>query len=233
MRFGYSLVELIAALAAGSLLTTMLAATLVVQTRMAAAIARSAETGDAAAVTLAVLGAETHEAIADDLSFDADSVALRAFRATAIVCDTADTHAFLRWTGSRGPDAAKDSLLVLRPGPELALPVAAPVAVTHDNCSALPAERIIRVEAAGALRTGDVALVFERGSYHLADRALRWRAGSAGRQPLTAEVFDDAASGFTLGDPASLYLRARSLHPRDASPILVAPLPSLNREPNP
>lgn len=227
MRRGYSLVELIAGLAAGSLLTAMLAATLLVQTRMAASIARSAESGEATAVALAVLGAETRETVADDLSFGDDSVALRAFRATAIVCDTADTHAFLRWTGSRLPDPTKDSLLVLRYGLELALPVAAPVTVTHDACAGPPAERIIRIEA-GALRTGDVALVFERGSYHLADRALRWRVGNAGRQPLTAEVFDDAASGFTTGDPAALYLRPRTLHPRDASPVIVTPLPSLN-----
>ena len=40
-----------------------------------------------------------------------------------------------------------------------------------------------------------VARIFERGSYHVVGRALRYRRGLGGRQPLTPNVFDDDRSG--------------------------------------
>jgi hypothetical protein len=43
-------------------------------------------------------------------------------------------------------------------------------------------------------------LIFESGSYHLSSRALRYRIGAAGRQPLTAEALHLPGSRFTALD---------------------------------
>ena len=48
--------------------------------------------------------------------------------------------------------------------------------------------------------------LFERGSYHLSDDALRYRIGSGGRQPLTAPRFDPARSGIVRSGRSRVLL---------------------------
>ena len=66
----------------------------------------------------------------------------------------------------------------------------------------LPLRRVGRWLAtiAGVLLlvAGGAALVFESGTYYLSQRALRYRAGAEGRQPLTEEVMRDAGSTMLL-----------------------------------
>lgn len=216
MRSGHSLPELLAALVAGTLLTTLVAATVMMQLRVAGAVARSVEVADAVAVTAGVLEAELRDAPAGGRSVGPDSVALRAYRAVAVVCDTTGEHAVLRWSGSRGPDASKDSLLVPGATGARVLPLRAPAALAGAaDCAPRPAERLYRIASDGVLASGDVVLGFERGSYHLSDGALRWRVGAAGRQPLTGEVFDDAAFGFAGADRILLQLHTSGARGRD------------------
>jgi hypothetical protein len=54
-----------------------------------------------------------------------------------------------------------------------------------------------------------LARVFERGSYHLEDRAIRYRLGEAGRQPLTAERLESGSSLVANGGGVSMRLRVR------------------------
>ncbi|HIF20809.1 MAG TPA: hypothetical protein EYQ27_02630 [Gemmatimonadetes bacterium] len=56
-----------------------------------------------------------------------------------------------------------------------------------------------------------LARLFERGSYHISGKALRYRRGGAGRQPLTPEVLDTPPSGFvrSAGSLGLEWMRAR------------------------
>jgi hypothetical protein len=73
------------------------------------------------------------------------------------------------------------------------------------SCPALAGESILQWRLSGSALVPSVILVFESGSYHLSDRALRYRIGAAGRQPLTAEALYDAGSRFTSIDDHALH----------------------------
>jgi hypothetical protein len=128
----------------------------------------------------------------DGFSVATDSAGLRAFRGVAVVCAADSVSADVRYRGLRSPDPAKDSLLVLEgAGAERALPLAGTGA--GAACSPQPGESALAVRPGAGLMPGDVILVFERGDYHLAGGALRYRRGAGGRQPLTADIlFDDS-----------------------------------------
>lgn len=228
MRPGYSLVEAIAASLIASVITALMVSAIVTQIRAGAIIAHGAESDAALALATAVITSELRDALPSDVpAAEADSLALRAFRATAIVCDTADGRATVRWAGSRTPDPAKDSAVVLRAGAEWTVPIASANALASAPCPARVDERFFRIETGTGLQPGDVLLAFERGTYHLSARALRWRIGQGGRQPLTPEIFDDARSGFDPGPGLRLY--TRPAHSRDRAKRLAIPLRTLER----
>ena len=77
MRPGHSLLEVVAALSAGALLTTLVAATVVAQAKAAGAVARNAEVAEAVALATAVLGAELRDGSNEDRTVGADSIAQR------------------------------------------------------------------------------------------------------------------------------------------------------------
>lgn len=213
IRAGRSLAELAAALAAGSILATLMATTLLLHVRTASLIAHATTTHDAFTLAEAVLGAETRDITDEDrTAIAADSLALRAFRATALVCDTTGTLALVRWLGARLPETAKDSTVILRGGTARIAPITAATPVA-DGCTTRADERIVRIDAGTQLLPGDVLLVFERGAYHLADRALRWRPAGATRQPLTADVLDGSSRFHAT--PVSVELVARRTHPHE------------------
>lgn len=118
----------------------------------------------------------------------ADSVSLRAYRGVAWVLEW-ETESQVRvcYRGFRNPNPEKDSILTLDKG-----------GIWH------PRALLDRIRGAPGCAGGDegwtesweveegsdgwiLARVFEVGSYHFSDGALRYRRPGGGRQPLTAE----------------------------------------------
>jgi hypothetical protein len=124
-------------------------------------------------------------------------LSLRAFRGVAEVCEppSAAGEALVRHSGLRLADPTKDSLLVLTA--EGAWEVARLVtrAPVTGRCPGW-AEPLERWRWEPEIGSAVLLRVFERGSYHLEDRAFRYRAGDGGRQPLTPERLHDAGSAF-------------------------------------
>jgi hypothetical protein len=227
MRPGFTLLEALAGLLVSGILMSVLTATIVTQARLTSVVSHSAEATEATWITAALLSDElrTARAETDRSAASTDALAIRAFRGIAIVCDTADGRATARWSGIRFPEPTKDSLLHDEHARAFSLS-----AMTRD-CSVLPGETRVALEPEVPVEPGEILLLFERGSYHLSDRALRWRVGAAGRQPLTAEAFDDARTGFDAAQPAQWADLAPAPHPwargQGAVPLRIS-LRSLN-----
>jgi hypothetical protein len=68
------------------------------------------------------------------------------------------------------------------------------------------------VRLAGLQQTPAVVLIFESGTYYLRDRALRYRIGSEGRQPITDERFA-SGRGAVMHDAAASVLAVRVAWP--------------------
>lgn len=132
---------------------------------------------------------------------------LRAFRGVAQLCGGASAAGggLVRPQGMRDADPEKDSLLLL----------------TTDG--AWRAAKLTGRLAAGNGCGGGVeiwswhppvadvllARLFESGSYHLEDRAIRYRLGAAGRQPLTEERLDAGSAFLRAGAGLRLRLHVR------------------------
>jgi type II secretory pathway pseudopilin PulG len=186
-RSGYSLVELLVALLLTALIGGMLLGLLLAQLALARVTAQRALTAEATRTTLQVVGGEVRRALpADVRSVSADSLAMRSFRGTGIICAIMANELRLRYRGDRLPDAAKDSVLLL-PSARVARIIETGPA-THA-CDARAGEAVVYIRVAGYMAGDAVALVFESGAYFLTTRALRYRLGAEGRQPLTAELF--------------------------------------------
>jgi hypothetical protein len=133
-----------------------------------------------------------------------DSVALRAFRGTGVVCAVGpgEDGLVVAYRGDRYGDPSKDSVeLVTGDGSAfvLALRSVAPSSVVCPGAVAEEEIRAWRVDGAVPI-DAVLARIFESGSYHLTGSALRYRIGAGGRQPLTPEVWRDAASGLVATD---------------------------------
>ena len=119
-----------------------------------------------------------------------DSLSLRAFRGMALVRGwTESGELVVCFRGLRNPAPEKDSLLVLAgDGRWQALNLMAR-RVGAGGCwdGAEGQEEVWAVEGGGEIRGLHLARLFERGSYHLAGGAFRYRSGGGGRQPLTVE----------------------------------------------
>ena len=145
-----------------------------------------------------ILRRELRDAVpGDDWSQDGDSLSLRAFRGTALVCPYAGPADELTVTfrGDRRPDPTKDSVVLLDGvGGRVVRALTAVTSGSGSGCmaadSAAPLETW-RLDAA-VPPASVVARLFERGSYHLSAAALRYRRGASGRQPLTPEVWSDS-----------------------------------------
>lgn len=207
-RNGYGLVEAVVAVVLCALLAALFAVLLRDAARAAHHAGATADAADAVRTAAVLLSAELrpldpHEDVG---SAARDSLALRAFRGLGILCDPA-TSTF-RYRGLRNPDPSKDSVIVLGAGRDSVVALAA--ATAGSGCTTLPGERLQRLTTTPALSADAAAgVVFEAGSYHLSSNALRYRPGRGGRQPLTADVLDDAGSAFTLttaSDPRGVSL---------------------------
>lgn len=127
----------------------------------------------------------------EDWDVGGDSVALRAFRGSAIVCGSAPAGTLLVWfTGDRAPDPTKDSVLLLGPEGSVRIRALRGVAGASAPCRGPDSSAAALWQLDAPAPQGTViARLFERGAYHLSDAALRYRRGASGRQPLTPEVW--------------------------------------------
>jgi hypothetical protein len=137
--------------------------------------------------------------VRDGWIVSADSLSVRAFRGLGVVCGPGptprDLHVLIR--GVRAPDPTKDSILVLDTDGRwtaLALDDVA-AAPSCDPRGVAPSQLWHLSGPAGG--NAILARWFERGSYHVSARAVRYRRGAGGRQPLTPEVVRTPASGFS------------------------------------
>lgn len=125
---------------------------------------------------------------------------LRAFRGVAEVCaaTAAPEGGLVGYRGMRVPDPSKDSLLLMTASGDWRVARLTSRAASKETCASGSAGAVERWRwdppVAGVL----LARVFERGSYHLEDRAVRYRTGDAGRQPLTPEVLGSRGNGFAF-----------------------------------
>jgi hypothetical protein len=212
---GTSVVEALVALLLTALLVQLTWSVVLFGRRAATGLLERSEALDTERVGWHVVSAELGAGIAHrDFGLPAGGVLpLRAFRGTAEVCPalrTADGGVVL-YRGMRLPDAAKDSLLVLTAaGSWHALHL-----VSREEeaaaCPGWPADAVERWRWEPPLDDVLLARVFERGSYHLEDRALRYSSGVGGRQPLTPERLEGTGSVFVpTAGRLDLRLRVRA-----------------------
>jgi hypothetical protein len=221
-RSGTSLVELAAAMWMTAAVATMVMVLLRTESRVAGHSADRAEVLDAARTAGAILAADLAplDPSADLLDSGSDSVALRVFRGTAIVCGFAGADPLVRYRGLRQPEPDKDSLLVVTSGGERVDGVR-DVAHAPGACVSLAGELVLRLRPVAPVEPGDLLFVFENGGYHISG-AFRYRRGAGGRQPITADVFS-SASRFTrmpAANPAEAAAIALDLFPAPSTRTL-------------
>jgi hypothetical protein len=210
-----------------SLLAAALCGLLITQLRVARSLTDRAQAGEAVRLTAAVLQGEARRLAAGDVrAIASDSLAIRAFRGIGVPCHSAGATVYVRYRGDRLPEPAKDSVLAVLAvdtggNSTVALLDARPDA--HIMCSAGPGERVLQLRLAASLDSAAAVLVFESGRYFISNRALRYRIGAEGRQPLTAELLL-AGSRFEAAAGGQIRLR---LVTRAAGPVeLAAPFGS-------
>ena len=210
-RAGFTLVELVLAL-----LLTLLVANLTLRAhsgarRLLGAKLRQVERLQAHRSTRLVLRGELSAGAAgeDWVVYPPDSLHLRAYRGFGRVCATAPDSTFvLEWDGHRRPDPAKDSVLLLRSDGRWVPLDLLHVGATGPLCPGTAFGTTEVWTVSGPTEQVVLARLFEAGSYHVGDGALRYRRGAGGRQPLTTPDLEDA----------ELRLRAGSLSLAVADP---------------
>ncbi|CAN5816112.1 hypothetical protein BH23GEM9_BH23GEM9_15300 [soil metagenome] len=193
-----SLAELLAALALTSLLGTLLTGLLIAQLRVARNVADRALAADAIRTVRVVLEGEGRRILREDVrALEPESLSIRAFRGAAVPCADSAGRVQVRYRGDRMPDLRKDSVLVIAAlsGRSLQL-IDSRVVVPVASCVTRPGEVVLGWQLESAAPDAAVLLLFESGSYYMSSRALRYRIGSGGRQPLTAELFSNPYSQF-------------------------------------
>lgn len=212
---GATLVETLVALLLG-LLVLQAGMTAVGRTRLAHA--RTMERADALSavrLTGALLRVETEAGRAgEDWVVDGGSLTLRAYRGTGLVCGEYEAPGVLvvSYGGYRRPDPTKDSVEVVYGDGARAVAELTALTPGAPTCWGAPLEGSLALELGVPVPSGGVlARVFEHGAYSLSDRALRYRRGAGGRQPLTPEILE-GESGWRLTDgrlSAELVWRVR------------------------
>ena len=140
----------------------------------------------------------------DWMVHDADSIVLRAYRGVAFPCLITTGRLDVTYRGGRDPDPEKDSVLLVYESGETdvrALERWGPGASCSWRLGVSPSGWSAQQWAVeGVLDSGLVAVrLFESGSSHIADGALRYRRGRGGRQPLTSNALSTPESGIRTG----------------------------------
>jgi prepilin-type N-terminal cleavage/methylation domain-containing protein len=206
---GFTLAELLVALTLLAVLVTVLFGALTAHVRLARLLAQRVLEADAIRTAATVLGGELRRAGPGDLrAVSHDSIALRAFRGIGIVCGQRPDAAVVHFRGDRAPEPAKDSLLWIRSGgPPATVAVLAVQPFSASGCAGIAPGEAQLWRTDPPLRGLGVLLLFESGTYYLADGALRYRVGAGGRQPLTAELFVQPPAGFAVRGPGAVEYR--------------------------
>ncbi len=149
-------------------------------------------------MTAAVIGRDLRQGVAgrDWPDPAGDSLPLRAFRGWSLTCSSDPLRpgtAVVAYRGERSPNPAKDSVLVLTGGGWLPADLVSRVGKGKALCPT-GLESDVELWTLDPPVSGFLMRVFERGSYHITDGALRYRRGRGGRQPLTAEVFTKSSA---------------------------------------
>jgi hypothetical protein len=200
-RSGTLLAEAIVSLALGLLVIAAFAGALVGSLRWIAVLWARAEALDVVHTVWTVLDEELRPGMPGrdwQVHDGGDWVSLRAYRGLARVC-TAETVPGLwpvAFRGRREPEPERDSVLVL--GGDGGWRAFALESVQGGGgCVAREGEIAQRWGwTQGSAPPPVLVRLYERGEYHLADGALRYRRGGGGRQPLTPERLG-AGSGFS------------------------------------
>ena len=229
-RPGTALLELMTALALLALLSAACAVLIHSQSMLVHSISERTDADETLRTTRLLMRDEFQDLTrADVRAIATDSFAARVYRAWGIVCAVDSSLVILRYRGIRQPEADKDSLLVL--GAERAVAFTE-AALPERTCEALPREEQVALRTERQLRNGAVVLLFESGAYHLATRALRYRRGLEGRQPITDELIEDRASQFIAeADQLGVIVRVRSRVRAVASRDMEARVGFRNRPP--
>ena len=233
-RDGFTLAELLVAAVAGGLVLAGLAALLAAQARVTGAHVERMRLAEGVRVPALVSAAELPFLVpgADVRVAGRGVLELRALRGLALPCPGAG-EGVVRFRGLRQPEPEKDSVLVLTAGAEVATaltgsgPTGGPAVA---GCAAGPGESLLRLTLTASVPPGAVLLLFESGSYHLEDRAFRYRRGAAGRQPLTETLLDTRRGGFALvaGPAVEVAVEAALAPPSGRRLSLRGRIPLLN-----
>ena len=194
-RSGSALLEVIVAALLGAIVTVTAVLLIQAQARIAHGTSERSERNDALRSALAVLHAELEpiQPAADLHAVSRDSVVARILRGLAVVCAQNDGRVYARYRGLRLPDPGKDSALYV--GVEHAVPILS-ARVDTTGCVHAGNENVIAFTWPAAAPNGSVWLIFETGSYHLQNYALRYRRPGESRQPITSEIIDHRLSYF-------------------------------------
>ena len=185
-----------------------LCTTLIAQSRVARAVGERIAHNDAARASVHILASEIRFAARADIRAVApDSISARWIRASGVVCAVQGSTVWVHLEGMRELDSTKDSVALSTVRDETVYPASA---LTRDatRCTAAGGAVIYRLEASRSGSAFHSAIVFESGSYYMSQRALRYRLGGEGRQPLTEEYMRDGLSSFAI-DTTDSSLPAR------------------------
>lgn len=218
-RAGASLAEALVVLVLAALLVHLAWTTLREQSRAARRAAELADRLEVARAARFILDGELRAGVAgrDWSRPRADTLAVRAFRGLAVPCGapTGGWDGTVRYRGVRRPDPDKDSVLVLeadgrwraRALEGARVDDTRPCSASVDGPEWTTEQWELGEAGTGSPESPVVVRLFEHGSYHLADGALRYRRGLAGRQPLTLELLDDETSSLAFHPDEGLLLR--------------------------
>ena len=210
MRTGTTVAEVLVAVVCGLLIVQLSLAGLARVRAVELRLTRRSETLAALRTSRVVLRRELRFGVRgiDWLDFAPDSIRLRAFRGVGVVCPggAGAPDLLVAWSGTRAPQPAKDSVLLLTARGAWIRADLLNIRPTSDRCAADPRTDVARWHLSLAPEESIVlARLFERGSYHVSGAALRYRRGRGGRQPLTPEAFDTPPSAFvTTGGSLAL-----------------------------
>jgi hypothetical protein len=212
LRPGTSLVELLAVLTLGALLAALVGGMLAAQLRLARTVAERVAAAETIRIALNVMAGEAARiGPADVRAVSADSLSMRGFRGAAVPCAWGPGAVIARYRGDRMPDPTKDSVLVVAAtGQTASALVSVTPAASVPGCIAAPDESMLAFEFDAPHAQG-LLLVFESGSYYLTSRALRYRLGVEGRQPLTAELLVNGRTRFDAVDASGATFRLATM----------------------
>lgn len=194
---GVTLVELLVATLLVFLIAGSMATIVSTQNRASLWVRDESEGMETVRTVRVVLGAELRHGLEgrDWWATGGDTVTVRAFRGMAEVCSLGaePTEFVVLYRGIRQPNPDKDSVLVLSQEGRWETRGLERIEMQEGGCPGVH-EESQKWTLDRAVGRAVFVRIFERGSYHLADGAFRYRSGLGGRQPLTPQHIDDARS---------------------------------------